>query len=79
MNSLPPHIHFSTSVTFAIRGVHNTVVCEFPDGLRKEGRTSIVGVTAKPYDNLESKKALVVSVLRPVVHQLRSCLVDVTC
>lgn len=66
-------------MTFAIRGVHNTVVCEFSDSLRKEGRTFIVGVTVKPYDILKVKNALAVSVLRRVVHQFRSCLVDVPC
>jgi len=33
-------------VTFGIRGVHNTLVCEFPDNVRKEGRTFTVGVKA---------------------------------
>ena len=74
-----PDIHFSISVTFAIKGVRNTGVCEFPDSLRKEGRTSIVGVTVKSYDILKVKITLVASVLRPVVDYLRSCLVDVPC
>jgi hypothetical protein len=79
INNFSPHIHFSISVSFAIRGVHNTVVCGFPDNLRKEGRNAIVGVMVKTYVILKVKNASVVSVLRPVEHQLRSCLVDVPC
>ena len=40
-------IHFSIPVTFGVRGVHNTVVCESRDNLRKEGCTSIVGVNVR--------------------------------
>ena len=39
--------HFSISVTFGVRGVHNTVVCVSPDNLRKEGCTFIVGVNVR--------------------------------
>ena len=47
INRLISLIRFSISVTFGARGVHNTVVCESPDNLRKEGCTSVVGVNVR--------------------------------